>query len=147
MIPLDGSKRAESIMDTALKLGGPDATYLLARVIAPVPVVLSSTEPYALMAVLVDSDATARVVDAANQYLLEIADGLRAKGMTSVEQLVVTSEFAAPALLELATANHIDLVAIATHGRGASRLVLGSVADKLLRGGTLPLLVARGPHT
>lgn len=146
MIPLDGSKRAESIIDTALALGGPGATYLLARVMAPVPVVLSSAEPYALLPVVVDSDATARAVDAANRYLQEIADGLRTKGATSVEQSVVISEFAAPALLELATSNHVDLVAIATHGRGASRLVLGSVADKLLRGGTTPLLIARGAH-
>lgn len=147
MIPLDGSKRAESIMNAALALGGPGATYLLARVIAPIPVVLNTPEPYALLPVVVDSDATARVMDAATRYLQEIADGLRAKGMTSVEQSVVTSEFAAPALFELATANRIDLIAIATHGRGASRLVLGSVADKLLRGSTTPLLVARGPHT
>ena len=147
MIPLDGSKRAESIVEVALALGGPGATYLLARVVVPVPVVLNTPDSYGLMPLVVDSDATARVADEANKYLQGIAEGLRGKGMTSVEQSVVISEFAAPTLLELATTRRIDLVAIATHGRGASRLVLGSVADKLLRGGSTPLLVARSPHT
>jgi nucleotide-binding universal stress UspA family protein len=146
MIPLDGSQRAESIIDAALTLGGPDATYLLARVVAPVCVVLNAAEPYALMPVVIDSAGTTLAADAANRYVQETAAGLLAKGMTSVEQSVVISEFAAPALLELATASQIDLVAIATHGRGVSRLVLGSVADKLLRGGTMPLLIGRGPH-
>jgi nucleotide-binding universal stress UspA family protein len=36
------------------------------------------------------------------------------------------------------------MVAIATHGRGGlRRLVLGSVADKLVRAGELPVLVTR----
>jgi nucleotide-binding universal stress UspA family protein len=36
------------------------------------------------------------------------------------------------------------MIALATHGRGGlRRLVLGSVADKLVRGGHLPVLVIR----
>ena len=36
------------------------------------------------------------------------------------------------------------MVALATHGRGGvRRLVLGSVADKLVRGGERPVLVTR----
>lgn len=34
-----------------------------------------------------------------------------------------------------------DLIAMATHGRGVSRLVLGSVADKVLRGSQVPILL------
>jgi nucleotide-binding universal stress UspA family protein len=146
MIPLDGSARAESIIDVALVLGGPSATYLLAQVTGPVPIVLSSSEPYALLPVVVDVDATALAVESATRYLQGVAEKLRAKGMTSIEQTVITSELTAPTLLELATAKHVDLVAIATHGRGASRLVFGSVADKLLRGGTTPLLLGRDRH-
>ncbi len=37
---------------------------------------------------------------------------------------------------------HADLVALATHGRGGlQRLLLGSVADKVLRAAGVPLLV------
>jgi nucleotide-binding universal stress UspA family protein len=36
----------------------------------------------------------------------------------------------------------IDMIAIETHGRGGlSRLLMGSVADKVIRGSRLPILV------
>lgn len=38
---------------------------------------------------------------------------------------------------------HIDVIAMSTHGRGMSRLFLGSVADKVLRGSELPMLLYR----
>ena len=38
----------------------------------------------------------------------------------------------------------IDMIAIETHGRGGlSRLLLGSVADKVIRGSKLPILIHR----
>jgi starvation-inducible DNA-binding protein len=38
----------------------------------------------------------------------------------------------------------VDLIALATHGRGGlRRLLVGSVADKVLRGSTTPVLVYR----
>jgi nucleotide-binding universal stress UspA family protein len=36
-----------------------------------------------------------------------------------------------------------DLLALATQGRGVSRLFVGSVADKLIRGAKRPVLVLR----
>ena len=40
----------------------------------------------------------------------------------------------------------IDLVAMSTHGRtGVSRWVLGSVAEKVLRASSTPLLLVRAP--
>jgi nucleotide-binding universal stress UspA family protein len=38
---------------------------------------------------------------------------------------------------------HIDVIAMSTHGRGMSRLFLGGVADKVLRGSELPMLLYR----
>jgi nucleotide-binding universal stress UspA family protein len=38
-----------------------------------------------------------------------------------------------------------DVVALATHGRGFARLLLGSIADDLVRAGDRPVLVFR-PH-
>ena len=38
----------------------------------------------------------------------------------------------------------VDLIALATHGRGGwTRLAVGSVADKVLRGSNVPVLVFR----
>jgi nucleotide-binding universal stress UspA family protein len=48
----------------------------------------------------------------------------------------------AEAILGDAEAQQVDLIALATHGRGGvSRLFLGSVADKVVRGATVPVLV------
>ena len=51
---------------------------------------------------------------------------------------------AATAILELAESAHIDVIAMATHGRtGLQRWVYGSVADKVLSGARLPILLVR----
>ena len=48
------------------------------------------------------------------------------------------------AILEYAAMNAIDLIAMMTHGRrGMSRLLLGSVAEEILRNATIPVLLYR----
>ncbi|MDB4911739.1 MAG: UspA domain protein [Gemmatimonadetes bacterium] len=147
MIPLDGSHRAESVIDSAVALGGPNATYVLARVVTSVPVMIDFADAYAKLPVVVDPEATDLAAATAKLYIEEIAARLSADGARSIEQVIVISELPAPALLDIARTNDVDLIAIATHGRGPARLVLGSVTDKLLRGGSTPLLVRRSPGT
>jgi nucleotide-binding universal stress UspA family protein len=54
------------------------------------------------------------------------------------------AERVASAILDAARKQHVGLIAIATHGRsGLARLLLGSVADKVVRGATLPVLLYR----
>jgi nucleotide-binding universal stress UspA family protein len=49
---------------------------------------------------------------------------------------------AARAILDVAKAEHAFAIALATHGRtGVRRAVLGSVADKVVRGAAGPVLV------
>ena len=147
MIPLDESRRAESIIDSAVALGGPNATYVLARVVTSVPVMIDFADAYSKLPAVVDPEATEQAAMTAKRYIEGIAARLRAGGASSVEQVVVISDLPAPALLDIAQLNDVDLIAIATHGRGTARLVLGSVTDKLLRGGSTPLLVRRSPGT
>jgi nucleotide-binding universal stress UspA family protein len=47
------------------------------------------------------------------------------------------------AIAQVATERDIDLIAMATHGRGASRLLIGSVADKVIRGTACAILLYR----
>lgn len=50
----------------------------------------------------------------------------------------------AEAINEYAKANAIDLIVAGTHGRGAmSRLLMGSVAERLVRSATRPVLTVR----
>jgi nucleotide-binding universal stress UspA family protein len=57
---------------------------------------------------------------------------------------VVSHDQPAAAILDDASAHGADLIALATQGRGGlKRLLLGSVADKVVRGAATPVLVYR----
>ena len=46
------------------------------------------------------------------------------------------------AIVDVAESEHIDLIVMSTHGRsGLSRMLIGSVTDKILRGSPCPVLV------
>jgi nucleotide-binding universal stress UspA family protein len=54
----------------------------------------------------------------------------------------------AAAIAEVARAEKVDLIVMATHGRGGlERLVLGSVAESVLRGTRVPILIVRSEGT
>jgi nucleotide-binding universal stress UspA family protein len=50
-----------------------------------------------------------------------------------VETRVVIAADVAPALIGLIESEGADVVAMTSHGRGVSRLLVGSVADNILR--------------
>jgi len=80
---------------------------------------------------------------AARATLEREADGLRDEGF-SVQASTVSGVHAPDGILEYAERNRVDVVAMATHGRGGvARLILGSVADKVIRGGNIPVLLHR----
>ena len=61
----------------------------------------------------------------------------------------VTTRHGAPAvaIVEYATANHIDLIVVGTHGRGAlGHLLMGSVAERVVRMAPCPVLAVRNPE-
>jgi nucleotide-binding universal stress UspA family protein len=63
----------------------------------------------------------------------------------SVEPLMMQGD-PASGILDACTEKRADLIAISTHGRsGVSRWMVGSVAEKVLRAATVPLLVVRSP--
>jgi len=82
----------------------------------------------------------------AQAYLDGVAAPLRGRGLR-VETRVVAEEQPALGILREAEAVGADLIAMETHGRhGLSRLLRGSVADKVVRGGVVPVLLHRQPE-
>ena len=80
---------------------------------------------------------------AREEYLDQLAARLRA-GSLSVQTRVVSHIRPATAILDDASSNGADLIALATHGRGGlKRWLVGSVADKVVRGRYTPVLVYR----
>jgi nucleotide-binding universal stress UspA family protein len=143
LIPLDGSPLAEQILVPAVALAQPTgADYTLLRVIPPV--VAAVFEPAGVAApVLVDEPSLQERKSQAQAYLQDVAHRFRAPGL-DVRTQVVVDPVVPEAIFQAAQDNDIDLIALATHGRaGLPRLLLGSVADKVIRGASVPVLVFR----
>ena len=78
----------------------------------------------------------------AQSYLSAVAVRLREQGFDVDTATGMGS--VANCIVEYAEANHIDLIAMCTHGRtGLARWALGSVADRVLRAGSTPILLVR----
>ncbi len=81
--------------------------------------------------------------EGARDALASEAAELRKEGF-QVETHTLSGAHPAEGILQFIERSDADLVAMATHGRGGvSRLILGSVADKVVRGGTVPVLLHR----
>jgi nucleotide-binding universal stress UspA family protein len=140
LVPLDGVTSAETAIEHAVSVGSlAHARYTLLRVVAPVMV---PVHPFAFAGATVrpDEDATAAEMQQARGYLEEQATRLAATGLR-VESKVHLGDSAARGILTVAHDIQADLITMCTHRHGAARFVIGSVADKVLRGSTLPLLL------
>lgn len=138
LVPLDGSALAESILKHVLAIAERNRTRItLLRVVSPAYVTTEFNG-------IVQSDSLLRErVDAAHEYLNRMATQLGVEGYL-VETDVVVSSTAASAILDYTERNGLDVICMATHGRsGVKRLLLGSVADKVLRGAETPVLLYR----
>ncbi len=148
VIALDGSPLAEQIMGPAVELGRlTGAEFLLLRVAPPVVPPEYALEGSSVIGPTKDLeqlDAREKaLIEGAEKYLEAMALRLRARSL-SVQTRVVVGEQPAVGILSEAQRWDADLIALATHGRrGLSRLFLGSVADKVVRGGRSPVLLLR----
>jgi nucleotide-binding universal stress UspA family protein len=140
LVALDGSQLSEQILGPAVELGrsmGAAITLLHAlpplRYPADRPPSGSQGSP---------SAREANQAKEACAYLEGLAERLREQSL-DVQVRVVHGAHAATVILGEA-AGGFDLVALTTHGRGGfKRLFLGSVADKVIRGAPVPVLVYR----
>lgn len=141
LIPLDGSAMAEEVLDHVVSLGTSGVTeYVILSVVAP----HHEADPgMADAETLLGHSIDERQRDAAHHYLNSVASDLRSSGAL-VKVSVEVHLHTAQGILDVATEHHVDLIALSTHGRGGlSRLMHGSVADKVLRGAELPVFVYR----
>lgn len=76
--------------------------------------------------------------------LLTPAERTKFKAKTTV----LFSGSAAREIVEYAQNNHLDLIVMGTHGRGGfAHLLLGSVAERVVRTATCPVVTVRGVAT
>ncbi len=133
LVPLDGSPAAESALDRALDtLEGLSLRLRLLHVVEP----LSD-----LYGVVVPS-----YLDAANQwaasYLRNMSQRLSGRGYEV--SWLVRHGFVAEQIAEAAIEERVDLVVLSTEGRHAvRRMLFGSVTERTLHEGVLPLMIVR----
>lgn len=144
LIALDGSSFAERALDAAVALGQPfGAEYGVMMVVEP-PLPIADPSGVAVLPAMADTEKQLR--EGAARYLSGVAAQLRKDGHT-VLTYAVDGPSAAAAILAQAETIKADLIALASHGAGGfERLVVGSVADKVIRGSTHPTLVVRPPQ-
>ena len=86
------------------------------------------------------------VTDSANEQLRELAIQEQREGL-AVESTLVVSTRPASAIVAFAREHAIDLIVMGTHGRGAMlRMMLGSVAEHVVRTAPCPVMVVRDPR-
>ena len=141
LLPLDGTEVAERIIDHAAELGSLfGAAYHLVQVL-PFPKGFKS--PYPPHMIEMNRESVAESRKEAEDYLHAQALRLRAQGF-SVDTAVVEVGQAGHGILTEAEEAGCDFIAMATHGRGTiARTLLGSTADKVLRGAHIPVLLYR----
>jgi nucleotide-binding universal stress UspA family protein len=144
LIPLDGSTVAESVLELALSLGRSwDARYTLLRLVRyPTQAVSAYLPDTVQMVEQIVREGTAT----AEEYLSRAATRLSESGV-AVETEVAVVNSVARGIIQHADELRVDLIALASHGHGGfRRAVLGSVADKVVRGAVQTVLVVRAPE-
>lgn len=139
LVPLDGSELAESVLGPATELARAfDARITLTRIVRS-----GESRGWPVLAEL--RERPVPPIDAALEYLRGVADELTRDGL-DVHVHVERGNLPATAIVRSAEYLNADVIAMATHGYGGvKRTLLGSVADKILRSSTLPMLVMRPP--
>ncbi len=140
VVPLDGSTRAERAIPVAARLvrassGG--AIILLRVVTTPLEIGSQVVPLSGFAASTLEAD-----IDAATSYLTALSRSEELDGV-GVKMKVLTG-VAARTILDVVVEEQADLVVMCSHGdTGVKRWVLGSVAQKVARQSTVPVLVLR----
>lgn len=138
IVPLDGSADAERALEFAVGIGELfGARYTLLRVM----MLLAYTPHYDSLPDYIPELASPMSRQGMEKYLEDTAAPLRARGLTVATQ-VLQHASAPTAIVDHAELHGGALIAMTTSGAGGMRrLMLGSVADKVLRAAEMPVLV------
>ena len=133
LVPLDGSPVAEAALAPAVALAR-EAGAKLVLLRAAEAHTLPTADPI---------EAQVDVMREAQEYLARTRARVAGAGVADVE---VSAWYGPPveAIVEAARYREADLIVMSSHGRsGVARLIMGSVAERVLRSTRVPILVIR----
>jgi len=151
LIPLDGSKTGETALHYVEDLldrlaAGKNAEVTLLQVVKTGSRDVEIRGATGTVHVPYTEEEMAHIEAQARQYLEKAGESLRSKGVTVNCKVVRCEENISSAvkIIEAEEETNADLVAMSTHGRhGLTRWAFGSVSEKVLRGGKVPVLMVR----
>lgn len=137
-VPLDGSELAESVLPYAEGLAQQVSLEMhLLRIVSIGPLITAG----GMHSAYVDTAPIEEdLVREATAYLNKVAQRLTERGLTA--SCTVEKRYAALAIADHLRDMPCNLVAICTRGRsGLGRMIIGSVADSIIRSASVPVLV------
>ena len=144
LVPVDFSKPSLAALDHAIAFRQPlEAELVLLHVVEP----FSLSGVNGMYGVGFDTGAiSAELERAAHRQLSRLAAGVHARHVP-VRALVEVGP-ASQVIADTASKLGVDMIIMATHGRtGLSHLLLGSVAERVVRAASCPVLTVRPPGT
>jgi len=140
LVAFDESAIARRALREALRFATEDQASL--RVVHVVDVMLVTTGE-----VFFDFEAYRRQCLEAGQHVLDMAAAMAREAGVEVETVLLEVEGSrfSNAIIEEANRSSAELIVLGSHGRGAlAHLLLGSVAERVLRHAPVPVLLVRG---
>jgi nucleotide-binding universal stress UspA family protein len=117
-----------------------DAQVSLVQVVQPI---MLGNAPHLTFPSGYSDQVTATRRDSAQDYIRDVAERVRESGARA-SGVAVAGAAVPETLIDLGAPDRVSLMAVATHGLGGlKRLAPGSVADKLVRGAQVLVLVVR----
>ena len=140
LVALDGSPLAEAALGPAMEVARLwDAKVSLVQVVSPI----RPTNPEHGLPSSYWQQATADRRGSAQEYVMEVAERVRESGINATGVAVIGKRVP-ETLIDLAEPGRVSLMVVGTHGLGGvGRMLLGSVADEVVRGANVPILVVR----
>ena len=141
LVALDGTPESESAVATVTALLLDErATYTLLMVVPP---------PHPALRLLATAEELHRYMDdeqaSSRDYLREAS--VRGAALANIQTALSADVHPAHGITQFAADNQIDLIVLSTHGRGPiGRAFLGSVADKVVRMASVPVLLCHAPR-
>ena len=136
LVPLDGSALAEEALPTAMAFvqrAGKTGKLMLLRVTHMEYLVYSRGGPF---------EVPSGVHQEVDAYLARLEAQMKSDGVPV--EVVRTEGEPAIAIVEIAHDHHADLIVMVTHAReGMSRLVHGSITDRVLQASSVPVLLLK----
>ncbi len=137
IVPLDGSVLAEGVLPHVREL----ARCLGCRIVL-LQVLTHKSYDYLLHDPGLSASLRSTEEAAACDYIGPLMNRLKQEGLDVSADVATATGPVADAIIEFAHRVNGDLIAMSTHGRtGPARWVLGSVADRVVRGAGIPVLL------